>query len=144
MTVLTHLSRQAASQQRRIEEAQRQLNPVMVRQGVGGIPWDLMELGYTISGTTFTALSGEIQFGKQTAYAVAEADLVIAADDTWVFVQMEWGTGISSWQQSTTKPVPTDSHFKKWYYKVGYNATAGRIWVKRYGILIPSIMPVFA
>jgi len=114
------------------------------RKGGAGFPWDKVLFGYSISGNIFTVLVGEIHF-KDQIYTSAEADLTIAATDSYVYVEMEWGTGICSIKQDTdkTKATVSDSHFRKWLYQLTYVAPT-TVSVKLYGHTggAISIMPV--
>lgn len=107
--------------------------------------WLKTLFGYSISGAQFTVLVGEIHFRDQI-YSSAETDLTIAADLTYVYVEMEWGTGTMSIKQRTVKADATanDTHFRKWLYLLNFTAPAS-ISIKTYGHVggAISIMPVF-
>lgn len=99
-------------------------------------PWDKVLFGYTISGADITVMAGEIHF-KKSIYTCAETDpaLTVAADETYIYVEMEWGTGICAVKQTTVKSDATtsDSHFRKWLYLLDYDSDADSISVKTYG-----------
>lgn len=108
-------------------------------------PWSKVLFGYTISGNVFTAMAGEIHF-KTTIYPVAQTALTIASDLTYVYVEMEWGTGITSIKQSTAIADATTSnqYYRKWLYLLNYTAPSS-VSIKTYGWVGGSIdlMPIF-
>lgn len=110
-----------------------------------GFPWESVLFGYSIAGNIFTVKAGQIHF-RDKIYAVAETALTIAADLTYVYVEMEWGTGISSLKQTTAiaNATASSSCFRKWLYLLNYTAPAS-VSVKMYGHTGGAIliMPVF-
>jgi hypothetical protein len=115
------------------------------RKGSSEFPWDKLLFGYSISGNVITVKAGEVHF-RDKIYTAAETALTIAADLTYVYVEMEWGTGISSIKQTTAIATATASNacFRKWLYLLNYTAPAS-VSVKTYGHTggAISIMPVF-
>jgi hypothetical protein len=123
----------------------RSVAPGGANRTTASFPWDKLLFGYSIDGNVFTVKAGQIHF-RDKIYAVAETELTIAADLTYVYVEMEWGTGISSLKQTTTiaNATASSSCFRKWLYLLNYTAPAS-VSVKTYGHTggAISIMPVF-
>lgn len=91
-------------------------------------PWDKVLFGYTPSGATLSVKAGEIHF-KGGIYSSVDTDVVIAANNTYVFVQMEWGTGIPTIGSTTTKSEATtdDQYYRKWLYLMSFDGTTATV-----------------
>jgi hypothetical protein len=115
------------------------------RKGSSEFPWDKLLFGYSIAGDVFTVKAGEVHF-RDKIYTADETPLTIANDLTYVYVEMEWGTGISSIKQTTTKASATTSNscFRKWLYLLDYTAPDS-VSINTYGHTggAISIQPVF-
>jgi len=64
--------------------------------------------GFSVSGVTVTVKAGKIRHGTRTAISVAQADISIVADHTWIYVVYTFGGG-ASLTSSTTEPVMTET-----------------------------------
>lgn len=108
-------------------------------------PWSKLLFGYSISGNVFTVFFGEIHF-RDIIYNVAQTALIIAATNTYVYVELEWGTGLTYIRQTTTLATATasSSSYKKWLYLLTYTAPS-TVAVKTIGHCggAIDIMPVF-
>jgi len=114
------------------------------RSSGAAFPWDKCDLGYSYTDNIFTGLAGEFSFRDNPPYLIAEKELTISADNTYAFIQIEWGTGIASWEADTSKPVTSTTHFRKWLYLIGYNSTANKVTgINRYGFFNQHVMPIF-
>jgi hypothetical protein len=99
----------------------------------GGYPWDKVLFGYSIDGSTITILQGEIHYGKLIV-TNAQTDVVIAANNTYVSVKMDWQSPQPSLIVSgTAKPQNDETFFFKWLYKVEWNAASGIRGIASYG-----------
>jgi hypothetical protein len=120
--------------------------PIIVKPLQNGDLFAKALFGYTINGNKVIVLTGEIQYEK-LVYASAETELTIAADLTYVYVELEWATGTITIKQDTVKANATssDACFCKWLYLLNYTAPS-RVSVKTYGHTggAITITPVFA
>ena len=128
------------------DRAHRRSSPIIEWPNMGdGFPWANVLFGYTIAGNVFTVVPGEIHF-KEQIYGSGSTPLTIAADLTYVYVEMVWGTGATTIKQSTNKLDATTSSscFRKWLYLLNYTAPSA-VSIKTYGHTggAISIMPVF-
>jgi hypothetical protein len=145
MSSSLYLQRQASNMRGSIQSLQTQIRPIVEKPVSAGFPWGSVLFGYSIAGNVFTVKAGEIHF-RDKIYSCSESALTIASNLTYVYVEMEWGTGICSIKQTTTiaDATASSSCFRKWLYLLNYTAPSS-VSVKTYGHTggAISIMPVF-
>lgn len=125
----------------------------VVPTSTDNFPWDKLLFGYNIGKDGFIVYRGEIHF-KKTIYPVAQYDgegtnpppLIINLDQTYIYVKMEWGTGITSIEKTThiADCTANDSYYKKWLYLLNYKAPDS-VSIKTIGHMGGAIdlMPIF-
>jgi hypothetical protein len=85
---------------------------------------------------------GEIQIADNTPVTLAQTDVSITADDSYVYLRYAYATGALTVQVDTAKPVSDKDYFKKWLCRVGLTGSSATI--EEYGhlggnITIPAI-----
>ena len=73
-----------------------------------GIDWSICAFGYSISGATVTVNAGTVRHGTRTPVVAASKDIVISADNTWIFVAYAFGGAVASITSSMSEPVDTE------------------------------------
>jgi len=72
--------------------------------------------GFSISGAVVTVISGTLRHSTRTPMApfeVAETDVSIAADHSWIYVSYTFAIGTITIEQSPIEPQSTEAIFKQ-------------------------------
>jgi hypothetical protein len=97
--------------------------------------------GFEISGATVTVNAGKVRHGTRTAVSVAETEIEILADNTWIYVEYTYG-GTAIITSSTTEPTDTEEVHKRVLYLVTLTngvASVGKGNIRHLGdIVIPG------
>ena len=76
-------------------------------EGRSTISYSDWAFGFSINGAVVTVNSGKVRHGTRTAVIAAGKDIIIATDQTWVFVSYTYG-GSATITSSTSEPKDTE------------------------------------
>ena len=79
-----------------------------LKQSASTVDYTDFAFGYSISGATVTVNAGTIRHGTRTPVVVASKDIVISADNTWIFVAYTFGEAMASINSSLSEPMDTE------------------------------------
>lgn len=95
---------------KRIDESRRPAHPPRLSApgGGGDMDWSQVAFGYSLSGNKVTVTTGAIRHGTRAAITIAETEITISADNTWIYVEYTIGTSASLVSETDT-PANTES-----------------------------------
>jgi hypothetical protein len=81
-------------------------------RNVASVDFSQFAFGFSVSGAVVTVTKGKVRHGTRTPITVASADITIATDHAWLYVNYPLGTGAATIEQSETEPVSTEDVIK--------------------------------
>lgn len=79
----------------------------------GGVDFTQFSFGCSVNGATVTVQAGKVRHGTHEPIEVASADVTITVDQTWIWIEYEYGSGVATIESGTTEPqddVATHKH----------------------------------
>jgi hypothetical protein len=79
----------------------------------GGVDFTQFAFGCSVSEATVTVQAGKVRHGTEEPIEVESVDVTITADQTWVWIEYEYGSGVATIESGTTEPqddVATHKH----------------------------------
>ena len=102
---------------RAIRDARGLEHPRRLSLAAGGdMDYSDFAFGFSISGAVVTVISGTLRHSTRTPMApfeVAETDVSIAADHSWIYVSYTCASGTITIEQSPIEPQSTEAIFKQ-------------------------------